>query len=255
MAKDFDLCGKVALVTGAGGDLGKHFCETLTRAGARVVLVGRSEAPLREVAEAIREQGGDALVTVADIREEAAVKAAFAHAWETFGTVDVVLSNAGTTLTREALDISFEQWRQVLAVNLDGCWLVAREAARRLEAASLPGSIILVSSILGHRVAGQVLPYTVSKAAVEQMARALALEWARHGIRVNALAPGYIETDLNREFFATQAGQKMVKRIPLRRLGQAAELDGALLLLASEAGRYITGSSVVVDGGHLQSTL
>ncbi len=142
-----------------------------------------------------------------------------------------------------------------MAVNLTGCWLTACEVARRLVAAGRPGSLILVSSILGHRVAGNVLPYTVSKAGLEQMTRALALEWARHRIRVNALAPGYVETDLNREFFASQPGLNLIQRIPQRRLGHPHDLDGPLLLLASDASAYMTGSSLVVDGGHLQSTL
>jgi NAD(P)-dependent dehydrogenase (short-subunit alcohol dehydrogenase family) len=183
------------------------------------------------------------------------VAAAFEQAARACGEIDVAVCNAGVATHKWALDLSGAEWRQVLDTNLTGSWHVAREAARRLVLAKRPGSIIMVTSILGHRVSGAVLPYTVSKAGLEQMTRALALEWARHGIRVNALAPGYVETDLNREFFASPAGQAMIKRIPQRRLGRAQDLDGALLLLASGASAYMTGSTLVVDGGHLQSTL
>jgi len=251
----FDLAGKTAMVTGAAGGLGAHFCRTLGRAGAAVVLAGRRIEPLQQLAGRLHESGIAAHPLSLDVTDPASVRAGFERAEALCGPLDVVVCNAGVAANKKALDLGPAEWDQVLEVNLKGCWQVASEAARRLVAAGKPGSIINVSSILGHRVAGNVLPYAVSKAGLEQMTRALALEWARHGIRVNALAPGYIETDLNRDFFASEAGAAMIRRIPQRRLGRAADLDGALLLLASDASAYMTGSSIVVDGGHLQSTL
>lgn len=255
MSDTFSLAGKTALVTGAAGGLGSHFSATLGRAGATLVLAGRRVEPLRELAATLHDQGIAAHPVSLDVGDPASVQAGFEQAHALCGAIDVVVCNAGIAVNRNALEISAAEWSKVLEVNLTGCWLVASEAARRLVAAGRPGSIINVSSILGHRVAGNVLPYTVSKAGLEQMTRALALEWARHGIRVNALAPGYIETELNQDFFSSEAGRAMIRRIPQRRLGRPGDLDGALLLLASDASAYITGSSLVVDGGHLQSTL
>ena len=255
MSDLFSLAGKTALVTGASGGLGAHFCRTLGKAGAAVVLAGRRIEPLRRLADELRESGVAAHPLSLDVTDPESVRAGFEQAQTLCGPIDIAICNAGITVTKDALALASSEWDQVLDVNLKGCWLVASEAARRLIADGRPGSIINVSSILGHRVAGKVLPYTVSKAGLEQMTRALGLEWARHGIRVNAIAPGYVETDLNREFFASEAGAAMIRRIPQRRLGRASDLDGALLLLASDASAYMTGSSIVVDGGHLQSTL
>ena len=255
MHNQYDLTGKVALVTGASGGLGRHFAQTLGLAGAKVVVAGRRAESLNALVVDLQQQGVKAHAVVGDVTDESAIRACFDEAQAVYGLVNVVVCTAGSTVQKSSLSMSAQDWDQVLDVNLKGCWLVANEAARRLVKAQRPGSIITISSILGYRVAGNVLPYTVSKAGLEQMTRALAFEWARYGIRVNAMAPGYIETDLNREFFASEAGQAMIKRIPQRRLGQASDLDGALLLLASDASLYMTGSSIVVDGGHLQSTL
>lgn len=256
MDHGFSLEARTALITGAGGGLGSHFAHTLAKAGASVVLAGRREAPLRELAREIAAQHGTAaVVAVMDVTDGASVQAGFDQAEAAGAGIDVVVCNAGVAVTCKSLELSHDDWRRVLDTNLTGCWNVAREAARRLVAAGKPGSIVNISSILGHRVAGAVLPYAVAKAGLEQMTRALALEWARHGIRVNALAPGYIETELNRDFFASQPGQAMIGRIPQRRLGRPEDLEGPLLLLASDASSYMTGATVVVDGGHLQSTL
>ncbi|MFT0547516.1 SDR family NAD(P)-dependent oxidoreductase [Allopusillimonas ginsengisoli] len=251
----FSLSGKVALVTGAAGGLGTHISKTLGCAGAHLVLAGRRIEPLERLAAQLKTQGIEACAVSMDVTDEASIAAGLDKAQDVFGLVDLAVCNAGNAVTKKSLSLSAQEWDQVIDVNLKGCWLVANTVAQRLVRADKPGNVLMISSILGYRVAGGVLPYTVSKAGLEQMTKALALEWARHGIRVNALAPGYIETDLNREFFASEAGQAMIGRIPQRRLGQAADLDGALLLLASDASHYMTGTSVVVDGGHMHSSL
>ncbi|RTZ44624.1 SDR family oxidoreductase [Candidimonas sp. SYP-B2681] len=252
---NFRLDGNVALVTGGGGVLGAHFAHTLGKAGAHVAIAGRRLEPLEKVAGELRKQGISALPVTMDVTQESSVAEAFSTIEDTFGSVDVIINNAGVAITKTAITLSLNEWQQVVDTNLKGGWIICSEAARRLVAAGKPGAIVNITSILGHRVGGAVLAYTTAKAGMEQMTRALALEWARYGIRVNALAPGYVETDLNRDFFATDSGKAMIQRIPQRRLGSPEDLEGALLLLASNASSYMTGSSIVVDGGHLHSTL
>ena len=255
MDNAFRLDGKVALVTGAAGGLGEHFSYTLGRAGAKVVLVGRRLQPLQDLAAKLKKENIQALPISVDVTSPDSVSAAFEQAQAEFGLVNVVVSNAGAATSKPALSLSTDEWSQIIDINLKGSWIVCAEAAKRLVEAKLPGSLINITSILGHRVAGAVLPYTTSKAGLEHMTRAMALEWARYGIRVNAIAPGYIATPLNAEFFASDPGQALIRRIPQRRLGKPEDLDGALLLLASDASAYMTGSSIVLDGGHLQSSL
>ena len=255
MDNAFRLDGKVALVTGAAGGLGEHFSYTLGRAGAKVVLVGRRLQPLQDLAAKLKKENIQALPISVDVTSPDSVSAAFEQAQAEFGLVNVVVSNAGAATSKPALSLSTDEWSQIIDINLKGSWIVCAEAAKRLVEAKQPGSLINITSILGHRVAGSVLPYTTSKAGLEHMTRAMALEWARYGIRVNAIAPGYIATPLNAEFFASDPGQALIRRIPQRRLGKPEDLDGALLLLASDASAYMTGSSIVLDGGHLQSSL
>ncbi len=250
-----DLNDRSVLVTGASRGLGRHFALTLARAGAKVALAARGLPHLRPLAAEIQGRGGRACAVAMDVTDPESVRAGFEAAADELGPITVVVNNAGTTAQGPALELPEREWDAVLATNLKGPWLVAQEAARRLVAAKRGGSIINVVSVLAFRVTAQLAPYAASKAGLLQLTRALALEWARYGIRVNALAPGYIETDLNRAFFASPAGEAMIKRIPQRRIGTPDDLDGALLLLASEASRYMTGSTIVVDGGHLQSTL
>jgi NAD(P)-dependent dehydrogenase (short-subunit alcohol dehydrogenase family) len=255
MADLFALSGRHALVTGASSGLGRHFAGVLATAGATVTVAARREAALAETVGSIREAGSKAQAVRMDVTDATSIEHAFAAAEAGLGPVTIVINNAGVTMTRPALDVAEADWASVLDTNLKGAWLVAQQAARRMIHHGTGGSIVNIASILGLRVAGGVTPYAISKAGVVQMTKALALEWARHRIRVNALAPGYIETELNDEFFASDAGKALIRRIPQRRLGEAKELDGPILLLASDAGSYMTGSVVAVDGGHLVSGL
>jgi NAD(P)-dependent dehydrogenase (short-subunit alcohol dehydrogenase family) len=255
MADLFGLGGRHALVTGASSGLGRHFANVLSAAGAKVTVGARREAALAQTVEAIHALGGQAQAVRMDVTDAGSIEQAFAQAEDKFGPVGILVNNAGVTVTRAALDVTETDWASVVDTNLKGAWLVAQHAARRMIHHNAGGSIVNIASILGLRVAGGVTPYAISKAGVVQMTKALALEWARHRIRVNALAPGYIETELNDAFFDSDAGKALIRRIPQRRLGEARELDGPLLLLASEAGSYMTGSVIAVDGGHLVSGL
>ncbi len=246
----FDLTGKRALVTGASGGLGRHFAKVLARAGASVTVAARRAEALAETCESLEAEGLRGHAVPLDVTDAASIAAAFAA-----DTFDIVVNNAGVTHDGPALKTLMADWARVIDTDLTGVFAVAQAAANRLIGAGRGGTIINIASILGLRVAGNLSAYAAAKAGVVQLTKALALEWARHGIRVNALCPGYIETDLNRAFFATDAGAALIRRIPQRRLGQMADLDGPLLLLASDAGRFMTGTEVVADGGHLVSSL
>jgi NAD(P)-dependent dehydrogenase (short-subunit alcohol dehydrogenase family) len=252
---ELTLARRNALVTGANGSLGRHFALTLARAGADVALGARRRESLADVADEVRALGRRVCTVALDVTDAAGVAAAFDAAANALGGIDVVVNNAGIAITRPLLDHSEDDWQRVIDVNLNGAWRVAQTAARHMVAQAKGGSIVNVASILGLRVASQVPGYAASKAALIQLTKAMALELARHRIRVNALAPGYIETGMNRDFFASEAGQALVKRIPQRRIGTPDELDGPLLLLASDAGSYMTGSVLTVDGGHVVNSL
>ncbi len=247
-----DLKGKSALVTGASGGLGLHFSELLARYGASVTLAARRREVLQDACARIKAAGGSARALQMDVTDSASVAAALAEAGASF---DILVNNAGISGAARALDLDEAEWDKVLDTNLKGVFVVAQAVARGMRQAGHGGAIVNIASILGHRVAGNLSAYATSKAGVIQLTKALALEWARDGIRVNALCPGYIETDINREFFSSEAGQQLIRRIPQRRLGKPEELDGALLLLASAAGSFMTGSTIEVDGGHLVSSL
>lgn len=259
MSVNMSLSGRTALVTGASGGLGRHFALVLAAAGARVAVAARRMDALEETRAAVEAAGGSAVALAMDVTDPASVARAVAEAADALGGIDILVNNAGVTATTPFLDLGEEEWDRVIATNLTGCARVARDVARRMRDGvgngRTGGSIVNIASILGLRVAGQVAPYAASKAGLVQLTRAMALELARHGIRVNALCPGYLETELNRDFFATDAGTALVRRIPQRRLGRLEELDGPLLLLCSDAGSYMTGSVIAVDGGHLVSSL
>jgi NAD(P)-dependent dehydrogenase (short-subunit alcohol dehydrogenase family) len=246
------IAGKAAIVTGASSGLGAHFAKVLADAGAMVGLLARRKDRLDKLAA---ELGKGAVAISCDVTDGNSVERAVAEAWEQLGGIDIVVNNSGMTSGEAGLEMDEATWDSVVDTNLKGAWLVAKAAAARMVAEKRGGAIVNIASILGYRVAGRALPYAASKAGLIRMTEALALEWARYGIRVNALAPGYIRTDLNSDFFASPAGEAMIKRIPMRRLGEQQDLDAPFLLLCSEASRFMTGSTVVADGGHLQSTL
>jgi NAD(P)-dependent dehydrogenase (short-subunit alcohol dehydrogenase family) len=251
-----DLSGRTALVTGGFGGLGRHFAEVLAAHGANVAIVGRRIEMGREAAgEIAAASGREVRAYSMDVTQPESVRDAFAQAGAELGVARIVINNAGIVARAPALDLRDDDWCDVVDVNLTGVFRVAQAAARALVEAKQPGSIINIASILGVRVRAGVLPYTTTKAAVVQMTQALALEWAEHGIRVNALAPGYFATDMNRELLKTPTGEALMARVPQKRPGQLAELDGPLLLLASDASSYMTGTVIPVDGGHLVSTL
>lgn len=251
-AELFDLTGEVALVTGASSGLGERFAQVLAANGAKVVLAARRVDRLEALVGKIRAEGGEAIAVELDVADQAAIAPAFDAAEAAFGTVTILVNNAGIDGSSPPLDMTPGQWRKVMAVNVDGVWFCAQEAARRLVAAGKPGTIINIASVLSFRAARTLSAYATSKGAVRQMTHNLALELARYSIRVNAIAPGYILTEINRDLFASPAGEKMIKRIPQRRIADPSELDGTLLLLASSrASGYMTGSTVVVDGGHM----
>ncbi len=255
MTANFDLKGKIALVTGASGGLGRHFASVLAGAGAHVAVGARRMDKVIETVAEVEAAGGRALGFGMDVTDSASIVAAFQAIEEQAGPVTVLINNAGVTDGQPALEVTEEDWDRVMDTNLKGAWTVAQEAARRMTGAETGGVIINISSVLGLRVSKGVVPYAVSKAGLVQMTKALALELAPQNIRVNALAPGYVETDLNREFLESEGGKKQIKRIPQRRPARMEELSGPLLLLASDASSYMTGAVLAVDGGHLVSSL
>ena len=255
MSKRFDLSGKVALVTGASSGLGVHFARTLASAGASVAIAARRADRLASLQAELHKAGNKAAAVELDVQSGKSVGAAFDAAENALGAIDIVVNNAGISIVKPALDMPEEDWDAVVDTNLRGAWLVAQTAAKRWVAAKRPGVIVNIASILGLRTIGQVAPYNASKAGLIHLTRALAMEWARHDIRVNAICPGYIETEMNSDFWKTPGGQRLIERIPQRRIGQPEHLDGALLLLASDAGTFMTGSVLTVDGGHTVNSL
>ena len=246
----FDLTGQVALVTGASSGLGARFAEVLAAHGAKVVLAARRI----ERIEALAARLPQAMAVALDVTDAAGFPGVFDAAEKAFGSVTLLVNNAGVASGGRFIDASFEEWRKLQATNVDAVWGLSQIFAKRLIAAKVPGSIINIASVAAYRVNGVSTPYTVSKAAVAQLTNSLALELARHGIRVNAIAPGYITSEMTADYLASEAGQAMLKRVPQRRAGDPSDLDGTLLLLASRrASGFMTGTTIVADGGHMLS--
>ncbi len=250
------LAQRVALVTGASSGLGAHFAKLLAADGiGTLALAARRTDKLNAVAEECMRLGaGRVIVLPLDVTDEASIHNVFATISKGERRLDILVNNAGIADTAAALDTSMQDFDRVMDVNLRGVWACAVESARLMKASG-GGDIVNIASILGLRVANNVAPYAISKAGVVQMTKALALEWARHDIRVNALAPGYVETEINDDFFRSDAGEKLIKRVPMRRIGQLADLDAPFRLLAHGVSRYLTGAIITVDGGHSINSL
>ncbi|MEX0589467.1 MAG: SDR family NAD(P)-dependent oxidoreductase [Xanthobacteraceae bacterium] len=249
-SKTFRLDGQVALVTGASSGLGARFAEVAAANGASVALVARRADRLKALKAKIEKAGGRAAVIEADVTDRDAMKAAFDAAEKAFGTVTLLVNNAGVAHAHRAIELPEAEWRRVLETNLDAVFFTAQEAARRMLAAGKRGSIINIASVLGLAVSKGTIAYAAAKGGVVQVTKTLALELAFKGIRVNAIAPGFIVTEINREYL-TGKGASMTRQIPMGRFGEESDLDGAFLLLASDAGRYMAGAIIVVDGGQM----
>ena len=251
-AEMFSLKGRVALVTGASSGLGIQFAKALADNSASVALVARRADRLAALKAEIKGKGGEAIAVEADVTDAIAMVRAFDAAEKAFGTVTILVNNAGIAQSpRRAIDVSAEEWRKVLGVNLDAVFANAQEAARRMLAAKKQGAIVNIASVLGFGVAKGVAAYATAKAGVVQITKALAVELAFKGVRVNAIAPGWFVTEINDKYLMSEAGEQLKRDIPMGRFGTAGDLDGALLLLVSDAGNYITGSTIVVDGGQV----
>ena len=250
-AELFDLKGRVALVTGASSGLGVQFSRALADNGAAVALVARRADRLKSLKDEIEGKGGKAIAIEADVTDRAAMARAFDAAEKAFGTVTILVNNAGIAHGGRAVDMSAEEWRKVLSTNLDAVFFWAQEGARRMLAAKKQGAIVNIASVLGLMVAKGAVAYAAAKAGVVQVTKALAVELAFKGVRVNAIAPGWFVTEMNDDYLASEAGDKIKREIPMGRFGKEGELNGALLLLASDAGSYITGATLVVDGGQV----
>jgi NAD(P)-dependent dehydrogenase (short-subunit alcohol dehydrogenase family) len=251
MSDLFDVSKEIVFITGASQGLGRQFARVLSAHGAAVVLAARQTTRLKSLEDEIRGQGGRAVAVQMDVTDVASIGKAIDSAEAALGPVSVLINNAGIAVEKLAVDQTEADWDSVINANLKGAYFAATEMARRMIARKQEGNIVNIASVLGSGVMKFLSPYTISKAGIIQGTKAMALELAGNRIRVNALAPGYIDTAINHDFWSTPAGEKLTKRIPQRRVGAESDLDGAILLLASNASRYMTGSVVTVDGGFL----
>ncbi len=247
----FDVSQETILITGASQGLGRQFARVLAAHGAAVVLAARQTSKLNSLEEEIRGKGGRAAAVQMDVTDTPSIAQAIDAAEAALGPLTVLVNNAGIAIEKLAVEQTEADWDAVIGANLKGAYFGATEVARRMIARRQAGSIVNIASVLGFGVLKAVSPYAISKAGMIQATKAMALELAANNIRVNALAPGYIDTEMNHEFWSTPSGERLIKRIPQRQVGAESDLDGAILLLASSASRYMTGSVITVDGGFL----
>ncbi len=249
MTKPFILEGKVAFVTGASSGLGRRFALTLARAGAKVALAARRTDRLEELADEIAGFDGRAIPVACDVTDREAIRGAVDAASTELGPVSILVNNSGVSVQRKIVDYDEADYDLVMDTNVKGAFFVAQEVGRRMIRHGIAGRIVNIASVGGLRVLGQLAVYCMSKAAVVHMTRAMALEWGRHGINVNALCPGYIETEINRDYWATEGGRKLIGMLPRRRIGAPEDLDGVLLLLVADESRFINGAVITADDG------
>ncbi len=251
MSDLFDVSKETILITGASQGLGRQFARVLAAHGAAVVLAARQTAKLTSLQDEIKAKGGRAAAVAMDVTDTASITNAIDASEAALGPVTVLVNNAGIAVEKLAVEQTEADWDAVIGANLKGAYFTATEVARRMIARKQEGNIVNIASVLGFGVLKAVSPYAISKAGLVQATKAMALELAGNNIRVNALAPGYIDTEMNHAFWSTPGGERLIKRIPQRRVGAESDLDGAILLLASKASRYMTGSVITVDGGFL----
>jgi hypothetical protein len=249
MKVDFDLTGKVALVTGASSGLGDRFARVLAGAGATVALAARRTDRLKELRAEIDAEGGEAHVYALDVTDLASVRACVAAVEADFGRIDILINNSGVSATARAVDVTEADYDQVMDTNARGAFFVAQQVGRVMIERKTAGRIVNIGSVAGVKPLSQLSVYCMSKAATLQMTRALALEWGRYGINVNAILPGYIETEINAAHFQSEAGQKLKNLLPRRRVGKPQDLDGILLLLCSDASGFVNGAAFSADDG------
>lgn len=257
MSYSIDLSGRVALITGASSGLGAQFARTLARAGAAVVLAGRRVERLKTLRSEIEGNGGDAHVVGVDVTDVTSIRSAVAHAETEVGALDILINNSGVSTTQKLVDVSEEDYDYVMDTNTKGAFFVAQEVGKRMLArakGSAPGTftggrIVNIASMAGLRVLGQIGVYAMSKAAVVHMTRAMALEWGRYGINVNAICPGYIDTEINHHHWETEQGRKLVEMLPRRRLGQPQDLDALIVMLCANESHFVNGAVIQADDG------